>query len=145
MRLLILLFTGLFTQTLLAQGVEATVGDSVELLAPVYKTNYKNIDYFKKTRWADTTSTWQWETGYDYYEYFFSKGDFDVKRCPVKYEGTRLRISAIQHYKDSTGQTSGRTVFMCTPPWNKREMFWIEVENGLSDGEFKVIPIRRKR
>jgi hypothetical protein len=135
----ILLATMLHAQN----GIEATVGDSIELLAPKYSTNYKNIDYLVKTRWVDTSTAWQWETGYDFYEYFFSKGDFDGKRCPANLQGTRARISAIQHYKDSTGKTSGRTVFMCTPPWNKRAMFWVEVENALSDDEFKVIHRRK--
>lgn len=133
-------------QLLRAQGAEeVSVGDSIELLKPRYTTNYSNIDYLVKTRWIDTSTAWQWETGYDFYEYFFSKGDFDGKRCPASYQGTKARISAIQHYKDTTGKTSGRTVFMCTPSWNKRAMFWVEVENAMSDEEIRVIHRKRKK
>jgi hypothetical protein len=128
-----------------AQGdVEVTVGDSIVLLKPAFKTNYKNIDYLVKTRWVDTSTAWHWETGVDFYEYFFSKGDFDGKRCDTIYQGTKARISAIQHYPDTTGKTSGRTVFMCTPPWNKRAMFWVEAENALADNEVMVIHRKRR-
>ncbi len=125
-------------------AIEVTVGDSVELLKPAYTTNYKNIDYIVKTRWVDTSTDWQWETGVDFYEFFFSKGDFDGKRCPITHQGTKARISAIQHYPDTTGKTSGRTVFMCTPSWNKRAMFWVEAEAALEDVEVRVMHRRRK-
>lgn len=138
---LIFLFATTITR---AQGVEVNVGDSVELLEPAYKTNYKNIDYLVKTRWVDTSTAWQWETGYDFYEYFFSKGDFDGKRCPTTFKGTVARISAIQHYNDTTGKTPGRTVFMCTPNWNKRALFWVEIEGALEDNEVKVIYRKRR-
>ncbi len=136
------LLSGLFIKA--QDNIEVTVGDSIELLKPAYKSNYKNIDYMVKTRWVDTSTDWQWETGYDFYEYFFSKGDFDGKRCPTTYQGTVARISAIQHYRDTTGLTTGRTVFMCTPNWNKRAMFWVEVENALEDKEVRVIHRKKK-
>jgi len=126
------------------ESIEITVGDSIELLKPKYLTNYKNIDYIVKTRWVDTSTEWQWETGIDFYEYFFSKGDFDGKRCAITFEGARARISAIQHYSDTTGETAGRTVFMCTPSWNKRAMFWVEAESAVEDLEVRVIHHRRK-
>lgn len=145
MKLLLSLFLIIcFATTQAQESLEITVGDSVELLKPKYSTNYKNIDYLVKTRWVDTSTAWQWETGYDFYQYFFSKGDFDGKRCPITYEGTKARISAIQHYPDTTGKTLGRTVFMCTPNWNKRAMFWIEAEAAVEDDEIKVIHRRRK-
>jgi hypothetical protein len=144
---LLLYASGSYAQaaTKLQDEVEVTVGDSIELLTPHDSTMYKYIDYLVKTRWVDTSTDWQWETGYDFYEYFFSKGDFDGKRCPAKYRGTRARISAIQyHHPDSTGKISGRTVFMVTPPWNKRAMFWVEVEDALANGEIKVIHRRKE-
>ncbi len=144
MKNLIFVLLVFYSVIIYAQDVEVTVGDSVELLAPAYKTNYKNIDYLVKTRWEDTSTAWQWETGIDFYQYFFSKGDMDGKRCPTTFEGTKARISAIQHYPDTTGNTPGRTVFMCTPNWNKRAMFWIEAEGALEDAEIRVIH-RRKR
>ncbi len=140
--ILILFLTAVVSKA--QESLEITVGDSIELLKPAYTTNYKNIDYLVKTRWVDTSTAWQWETGIDFYEYFFSKGDFDGKRCPISYEGTKARISAIQHYDDSTGKTSGRTVFMCTPSWNKRAMFWVEAEAAYEDNEVRVIHRRRR-
>ena len=128
-----------------AQEIEVTVGDSVELLAPAYTTNYKNIDYLVKTRWEDTSTAWHWETGVDFYPYFFGKGDIDGKRCPITMKGTKARISAIQHYSDTTGKTPGRTVFMCTPNWNKRAMFWIEIEAAMEDNEVRVIQRRKEK
>ena len=145
MKNLLLFFFLLIAEVLTAQdNIEVTVGDSVELLKPAYTTNYKNIDYLVKTRWIDTSTAWQWETGVDFYEYFFSKGDFDGKRCPTTHQGAKARISAIQHYPDSTGKTTGRTVFFCTPNWNKRALFWVEAEAALEDGEVRVIHRRRK-
>jgi hypothetical protein len=136
------LFAGSFGY---GQTVDITVGDSVEFLEPAFKTNYKNIDYIVKTRWIDTSTDWQWETGVDFYQYFFSKGDWDGKRAATTFKGTRARISAIQHYEDTTGLTTGRTVLMVTPNWNKRAMFWVEAEKAFDDNEIRVIPGRRRK
>jgi hypothetical protein len=144
MKNLLILFLLFVPVIINAQDIDVTVGDSIELLEPAYKTNYKNIDYLVKTRWVDTSTAWQWETGVDFYQYFFSKGDFDGKRCPTTFKGTIARISAIQHYDDTTGNTSGRTVFMCTPSWNKRAMFWVEIEAALEDNEVRVIHRKRR-
>lgn len=145
MKKILFLFLVFFSIGLYAQeSVEITVGDTIVLLKPAYNTNYKNIDYLVKTRWVDTSTAWQWETGIDFYEYFFSKGDIDGKRCPISYEGTKARISAVQHYPDTTGKTTGRTVFMCTPSWNKRAMFWVEAEAALEDNEVRIIHWKRK-
>lgn len=139
---LVLLFFSLAIQA--QKNIEVTVGDTIELLKPAYTTNYKNIDYIVKTRWVDTSTVWDWEGGSNFYEYFFMKGDFDANRCATTFQGTKARISAIQHYPDTSAKTNGRTVFMCSPNWNKRAMFWVEAEAAIEDQEVRVIHTRRK-
>ena len=85
---LILIFNLFTTFTLFAQEeVEIKIQDTL-YFNECNSISYKYIDYYKKTRFEekdtnDLTDMYNW----DFYNAFFSTGDFDVSRLPCSMKG----------------------------------------------------------
>lgn len=80
------------------------VGDSVNIsVCP--GGGFKYIQYYKKTRFPNPNATYNKTTGEDFYEYFFSDGDFDAKYLPCEFGGKKYRIISIRTLLDkNTGK-----------------------------------------
>ena len=68
------------------------------------ETNYKYIDYFKKTRFEKDTIQSDTLTGWNFYNRFFDTGDFDVKRMPCSFSGG---YGIIKHFLSVESKTDG--------------------------------------
>ena len=144
-RFFLIAFLLIASMSLTAQTeVELGVGDTLFLKKPAYSTNYKAIDYIVKTRIEDTSATYDETTGGDFYEWFFKGGDFDVKRCPTKFQGMKARIATIHSFTDKGDSTKTRTVFICQVPGNKHAVLWVEIEDAMEVDEVGFVLGKRK-
>jgi hypothetical protein len=113
---------------------ELTIGDTL-YFNNCSGNNYLYIDLYLKTRWEDTTLTYDKNTGTGFYEYFFSKGDFDVARMPCSYKGSFAVISAAQQVPKQDGTT--RLVVLAIIEKDKR-VAWLEIEQAFENDELEV-------
>jgi hypothetical protein len=109
MRIVCLIFS-FFAFTFIAQAQtqdssrSVNVGDSVNISVCPTK-GFQYIQYYKKTRFPNPSATYNKTTGEDFYEYFFSDGDFDAKYLPCEFGGKKYRIISIRTLLDkNTGK-----------------------------------------
>jgi hypothetical protein len=113
---------------------DLTIGDTLYFNA-CNGDNYQYIDLYVKTRWEDTTLTYNKNTGDGFYEYFFSKGDFDVARMPCSYKGNFAVISAAQEVPRNDG--TSRLVVLAILEKDKR-VAWLEIEQAFEFNELEL-------
>jgi hypothetical protein len=113
---------------------ELTIGDTL-YFHDCNGLNYEYIDLYLKTRWEDTSLTYNLNSGDGFYEYFFSKGDFDVARMPCSYKGDFAVISAAQQVPRNDGTT--RLVVLAVLEKDKK-VAWLEIEKAFEFNELEV-------
>ena len=130
--LLLLLFA--FCTCSAQEEKELSIGDTL-YFHTCKGDNYQYIDLYVKTRWEDTTLTYNQYTGEGFYEYFFSKGDFDVARMPCSYQGKFAVISAAQEVPRNDG--TSRLVVLAIIEKDKR-LAWLEIEKAFEFNELEI-------
>lgn len=111
--------------------MEMEVGDTL-IFGKCEGDNFQYIDLYRKTRVEETDLTYDSITGEGFYEYFFSKGDFDVHRLPADYSGRKCVISAVNVVTQKDG--SQRLVIFATVKKDE-EVVWIEAEKAFGTEE----------
>lgn len=111
----------------------ANVGDSV-FIAPCTQTlkNFAYIQYYQKNRFSDPNATYNKETGEDFYEYFFSEGDFDVRYLPCSYSGKKYRIISIRVLVDKNTGKDRPVMFLDLGP---NTVAWVELNGAVESME----------
>ncbi|MCC6818122.1 MAG: hypothetical protein IT245_04460 [Bacteroidia bacterium] len=108
-----------------------SIGDSVFISACPAK-GFQHIQYYKKTRFPNPNASYDKTTGDDFYEYFFTDGDFDAKYLPCEFGGKKYRIISIRTLLDkNTG--AERTVMFLDLGLNT--VAWVELPNAVDVSE----------
>lgn len=87
------------------------VNDSV-FISACPAQGFKHIQYYQKTRFSNPNSTYDKATGDNFYEYFFSEGDFDSKYLPCVYGGKKYRIIAFKTFVENTTGVEKTAMFL---------------------------------
>lgn len=126
------LFLGLNEAKAQSREVQLTVGDSLTL-GPCTGENfeYAHIDILIKTRFPDSTATYNKETGEGFYKWYFT-GDIDSRRLPCSFQRMKFRIAAIHNYPQPDGST--RTVVF-GQFIDDATVLWIEINDAVKSGE----------
>jgi hypothetical protein len=96
--------------------------------------NFQFIDLYTKTRWEKTDLTYNREDGTGFYEYFFTTGDFDIKRMPCSFKNAKGVVTAIQVITEDGKDP--RTVMFITLEENVT-VAWVEAEKAFESGEMQ--------
>lgn len=131
---LLILLMGFGFSSFSQEEKELGIGDSV-YFGQCKGDQYVFVDLYTKTRWENTTLTYNREDGTGFYEYFFTTGDFDIKRLPCSFANSRGVITAIQVIEED-GKTP-RTVLFVTLEENVK-VAWIEAEKAFESGEVEI-------
>lgn len=110
------------------------VGDSVIISACPPK-GFMHIQYYKKTRFSDPNATYDKATGDNFYEYFFSEGDFDAKHLPCEYGGKPYQIIAFKTLVDKTTGADRPVMFLDLGP---NTIAWVELPAAVEAMEIYV-------
>lgn len=87
------------------------VGDSVYISACPAK-GFLYIQYYRKTRFPNPNASYNKATGEDFYEYFFTDGDFDAKYLPCEYGGKKYKIISIRTLLDKNTGSDITVMFL---------------------------------
>ncbi len=112
--------------------IQLIVGDSLTL-GPCTGENfeYAHIDLLIKTRFPDSTASYNTETGQGFYNWYFT-GDIDSRRLPCSFQRMKFRIAAIHNYPQPDGST--RTVIF-GQFIDDATVLWIEINDAVRSGE----------
>lgn len=111
--------------------VELTIGDTL-IFGDCKGDNYSYIDLYTKTRFEETDLTYDSLSGEGFYDYFFSTGDFDIRRLPCNFAQTKCIITAVNTFTDDKGNQ--RMVIFATIVAGEK-VAWIEAEPAFEAGE----------
>ncbi len=99
------------------------VGDSINI-AVCPSGGFKHIQLYTKTRFpSDGATTYNKETGDDFYEYFFTTGDFDVKMLPCIYGNKKYKITSIRVFADKKTGADRPVLFIEV---DSKTVIWVE-------------------
>lgn len=107
------------------------VGDSV-YINECKNNTYQYIQYFRKTRIVNTNATYNKETGEDFYEYFFTEGDFDAKTLPCEFGLKKYRIISIKTLVDKETGADRPVMFLDLGLYT---VAWVELNGAVSNLE----------
>jgi len=134
---LLLFFSFLFSDTkaeVSDSSRAVNVGDSVIISACPAK-GFQHIQYYKKTRFSDPNATYDKTTGDNFYEYFFSEGDFDAKHLPCEFGGKPYRIIAFKTLVDKTTGADRPVMFL---ELGLNTVAWVELPAAVEAMEIYV-------
>lgn len=109
------------------------IGDTV-VFGKCTAEAYKFIDLYTKTRWEDSVLRYDAETGEGYYEAFFKTGDFDVRRLPCVYAGTKAVVRAARLVTEPGGKEHFAAIAEIEA---NKKVVWIE-EDAFTAGEVQL-------
>jgi len=110
-----------------------TIGDTLTFTSLCDTGVYDYIDLYTKTRYVDSTLTYNPFTGKGFYKTFFEEGDFDAKRLPCLYANQKFTITSTQYFTDNNTGEERFVVFVLLERWNK--VAWIEFIDAYEAGE----------
>lgn len=110
--------------------VNIEVGDTL-LISTCKKgaKSFESMDLFVKTRIIDTSLTFNYETGDDFYDWYFGTGgDFDSRRLPCTFGGRKFRVMALNEFPNDDG--TNRMVILGQLD-NERTVIWVELNKAV--------------
>ena len=107
------------------------VGDSV-YINQCKNNTYKYIQYYRKTRIVDLKASYNKETGDDFFEYFFTDGDFDVKTLPCEFGLKKYKILSIKTLVDKETGLDRPVMFL---ELGLHTVAWIELNGAVNEME----------
>lgn len=135
---ILLLIFSLFCFSLSAETADSSravnIGDSVIISACPAK-GFQHIQYYKKTRFSDPNATYDKTTGDNFYEYFFSEGDFDAKYLPCEFGGKAYRIIAFKTLVDKNTGADRNVMFL---DLGLNTIAWVELPAAVEAMEIYV-------
>ncbi|MBC7426355.1 MAG: hypothetical protein H7321_07450 [Bacteroidia bacterium] len=136
-KFLILSFAMLFSVNVFSQLVpkntNLNVGDSVTLSSCPAK-GFRYIDYYLKTGfpYASDTSGYKQHVGDEFYDFFFTNGDFDAKILPCRFAGKTCRIIGLKIMEDKKTKEDIRVIFL---ELGKNMVAWVNLDLAAQSGE----------
>lgn len=132
------LFSLMFCLNATASSSDSTrtvnVGDSV-FIGTCPTKGFQHIQYYQKTRFTNPNATYNKTTGEDFYEYFFSEGDFDAKYLPCEYGGKKYRIISIRTLVDKNTGADRNVMFL---ELGLNTVAWVELPAAMEAWEVYV-------
>jgi hypothetical protein len=110
------------------------VGDSV-VLGNCSAPGYKYLQYYRKTRFPEPNATYNKQTGEDFYDYFFSNGDFDVKQLTCEYALKKYRVVCLKVFADKKTGAERPVMFLEIGP---NTVVWVELEGAVASMEVYI-------
>lgn len=107
------------------------VGDSV-IIGNCTSPGYKFLQYYKKTRIPEPNATYNKQTGEDFYEFFFSNGDFDVKQLTCEYALKKYRVVCLKIFADKKTGAERPVMFL---EIGQNTVAWVELEGAVASME----------
>lgn len=107
------------------------VGDSI-IIGNCTAPGYKYLQYYMKTRFPEPNATYNRKTGEDFYEYFFSNGDFDVKQLGCEYALKKFRVVCLKVFADKKTGAERPVMFLEIGP---NTVAWVELEGAVASME----------
>ncbi|MBS3914513.1 MAG: hypothetical protein KG003_08435 [Bacteroidetes bacterium] len=116
--------------------LELHVGDTMEI-GICEGANFKHLDYFRKTRWADTIIPYDTATGEGFYKSFFTTGDFDASELPASFSGAYYEIMGMEVLiNKNTGKEMGILYLKATEP---NSVIWVDFTEAMQAKEIGLI------
>lgn len=117
------------------QDVELHPGDTLTFEG-CGENNFEYIDHYIKTRYTDSASM-QYDSKemWEFYNTFFTDGDFDFHRLPCSYEGKKAVIKHMMAVETDTGEYQTIVLAM----FDDKTVAYI-IDEAFSSGEVVYIP-----